>query len=203
MQVQLFELHPTQLSVGYQQVYTKEKKIKKLNKSDRKNFLKERAVPVVIGPENRMYLVDHHHLCRAVYNLDLDEVYVTILDNCEDMSIDNFWDYMVKKEYVWLYNNSGKFLSLNEFLDLLPKHIKYLKDDPYRSIAGVVRKQGGYQKVMKPFTEFVWAEYFRQRLDLPNVYKEFPDDVVNSALKLAKLPEASHLPGYQGGDRLI
>ena len=49
---------------------------------------------------------------------------------------------------------------------------------------------------MKPFTEFVWAEYFRQRLDLPNVYKEFPDDVVNSALKLAKLPEASHLPGY-------
>lgn len=196
MFVQICELHPTQLCVGYQQVYEKEKKIKKLNKSDRKSFLKDRPVPVVIGPCTKMYLVDHHHLCRAVYNLDIDEVYTTVIDNCSDMSCSDFWDYMVKKEYVWLHDNNGEILDLEEFLELLPKNIKDLKDDPYRSIAGVVRKQGGYQKVTKPFTEFVWAEYFRKRLDLPNISRDFPDDIVNSALKLAKLPEASKLPGF-------
>lgn len=196
MFVQICDLHPTQLCVGYQQVYEKERKLKKLNKSDRKSFLKDRQVPVIIGPCTKMYLIDHHHLCRAVYNLDIDEVYTTVIDNCSEMSCNDFWDYMVKKEYVWLHNNNGEMLDLDEFLELLPKHIKDLKDDPYRSIAGVIRKQGGYQKVTKPFTEFVWAEYFRKRLDLPNVSKDFPDDIVNSALKLAKLPEASNLPGF-------
>ncbi len=196
MLVDISELHPTQLSVGYQQVYAKEKKLKKLNKGDRKTFLKDRPVPVVIGPNKKMYLVDHHHLCRAAWNLGIEEVYVNILDNKEEMEYRDFWDYMNKKEYVWLHDNDGKLLSLDEFLDVLPKHIKDLEDDPYRSIAGVVRKQGGFTKVQKPFTEFVWAEYFRKRLDLPNISKEFPEDVVNTALKLSKLPEASHLPGF-------
>ncbi len=195
MLVDIKDLHPTQIAVGYQQVYEKERKIKKLDKSDRKTFLKDRPVPVVIGPCRKMYLVDHHHLCRAAYNLDIESVYVNVIDNCEDMSDEDFWDHMANKEYIWLHNNDGRVLTLDEFLKLLPRHIKDLKDDPYRSIAGVVRKQGGYQKVTKPFTEFVWADYFRQRIDLPAISRDFPQDVINTALKLAKLPETSHLPG--------
>ena len=36
-----------------------------------------------------------------------------------------------------------------------------LVDDPYRSLAGLARKAGTYDKVDVPFTEFKWANYLR------------------------------------------
>jgi hypothetical protein len=36
-----------------------------------------------------------------------------------------------------------------------------MRDDPYRSLAALVRKSGGYEKSTRPFSEFVWANHFR------------------------------------------
>jgi hypothetical protein len=41
-----------------------------------------------------------------------------------------------------------------------------LIDDPYRSLAGFVRKRGGFVKTEKPYVEFAWADFFRTRVRL-------------------------------------
>ena len=43
----------------------------------------------------------------------------------------------------------------------LPKTVKEMRDDPYRSLAGELRIIGGFAKDLTPFTEFVWADFFR------------------------------------------
>ena len=42
----------------------------------------------------------------------------------------------------------------------LPKAVTGLVDDPYRSLAGVLRNDGGFAKDSTPFAEFLWADFF-------------------------------------------
>ena len=37
-------------------------------------------------------------------------------------------------------------------------------DDPYRSLAGELRRAGGFAKDITPFSEFIWADYLRRRV---------------------------------------
>lgn len=47
----------------------------------------------------------------------------------------------------------------------IPKSIADLVDDPFRSLAGELRPQGGHAKHTTPFSEFLWADFLRHRLD--------------------------------------
>ena len=70
-------------------------------------------------------------------------------------------------------------------------------DDPYRSLAGALRRLGGYAKDTTPFSEFLWADFLRRRIDR----KEIEDHLkraVNKALELAKSRDADYLPGWCG-----
>ncbi len=41
----------------------------------------------------------------------------------------------------------------------LPKTVAKLVDDPFRSLAGELRRAGGYAKDAEPFSEFLWADF--------------------------------------------
>jgi len=72
-----------------------------------------------------------------------------------------------------------------------------LVDDPYRSLAGALRRLGGYAKDTTPFSEFLWADFLRRRIDR----KEIEDHLkraVDKALELAKSRDADYLPGWCG-----
>ena len=79
----------------------------------------------------------------------------------------------------------------------LPKSIKDMKDDPYRSLAGVLRRAGGFAKDTTPFSDFLWADFLRRRIKRRAVEKDF-DATLDQALKLAKQEEAGYLPGWCG-----
>ncbi len=66
---------------------------------------------------------------------------------------------------------------------------------PYRSLAGLARKAGAFAKDVTPFSEFLWADYFRSRIKKQQLQQSM-DDAVASALALARHPEASYLPGF-------
>ncbi len=51
-----------------------------------------------------------------------------------------------EKHYIWRHDHTGRALSLDEFVEALPADVRGLKDDPYRSLAALVRLQGGYDK---------------------------------------------------------
>lgn len=48
---------------------------------------------------------------------------------------------------MWPYNAAGLPLELHEFVVALPHDVAHMADDPYRSLAALVRKAGGYEKV--------------------------------------------------------
>ena len=44
----------------------------------------------------------------------------------------------------------------------IPKSIDALIDDPFRSLAGGLRRVGGFAKDTTPFSEFLWADFLRR-----------------------------------------
>ena len=58
-------LFPTQLTVGMLEVEVKRSRLRSSRPSEREAFLEAHPMPVVIGPEDRLYITDHHHLARA------------------------------------------------------------------------------------------------------------------------------------------
>jgi hypothetical protein len=70
-------------------------------------------------------------------------------------------------------------------------------DDPFRSLAGELRRAGGFAKDTTPFSEFLWADFLRRRLKRKNVEQDFAR-AVEKALELAKSRDADYLPGWCG-----
>jgi hypothetical protein len=79
----------------------------------------------------------------------------------------------------------------------IPKSIAGLVDDPFRSLAGELRRAGGFAKDTTPFSEFLWADYLRRRMKRKAVESDF-DHALERALELAKSKEADFLPGWCG-----
>lgn len=74
--VKLKDLRPTQSSVGTAAVNCKARKMEQKIKDEgdyEKYFKKEkRLVPVIIGPNEKFYVLDHHHMSNALYRADLN-----------------------------------------------------------------------------------------------------------------------------------
>jgi len=81
--------------------------------------------------------------------------------------------------------------------DDIPRSVAELKDDPFRSLAGEVRRIGGYAKDTTPFSEFLWADFLRRRMKRKMLEKSFKD-ALKKALALAKTLDANYLPGWCG-----
>lgn len=189
----IYNLYPTQPVAGYREVKRKKKKIQKLETPDdlEKYFLKN-TVPVVIGPLGRRYMIDHHHFTLAAFQAGFTEVYYKVVDDLSDLSEKQFWTKMKKKKWTYLKIN-GEPITENQ----LPRFIKYLIDDPYRSLAGQVKQGGGFTQTQTPFMEFEWADFFRKRIDPKLVHTDF-DKAFEMALEISRSPAAKHLPGYKG-----
>jgi hypothetical protein len=70
-------------------------------------------------------------------------------------------------------------------------------DDPYRSLAGELRLRGGFAKDTTPFSEFLWADFLRRRIERHVIEKRFAR-ALSQSLVLATSEEASYLPGWCG-----
>ena len=81
--------------------------------------------------------------------------------------------------------------------DDLPHSIEGLVDDPFRSLAGELRRAGGFAKDTTPFSEFLWADFLRRRMERKEVESHF-DRALDQAMKLAKSHDADFLPGWCG-----
>lgn len=91
---------------------------------------------------------------------------------------------MKENKYIWLYDHVGVEIALEKFLELLPKTIRDLKNDPYRSLASILKKKGVYKKNQAPFSEFVWVNYFRKHLILDEKKDTIPQSIIDKAIIL-------------------
>ena len=184
---------PTQGAIGYIEVSQKRAEWQLLSKKMRQALIAQHWFPSVLGPEGRYYILDHHHLGVALHEEGQKTVQLTVLEDLSWLELETFWRVMEFHQWAHLYDETGKRIAFHQ----LPSSVSELKDDPYRSLAGLARKAGAFAKEITPFSEFLWADYFRQRIKKQRVQQSM-DVAVVFALKLAKHPEASYLPGWVG-----
>jgi hypothetical protein len=191
--VAVADLRPTQITVGYREVAQKRREWASRAERDGPEFLGRHAIPVVRGPKGRPHVLDHHHLSRALHEEGVEHIAVNVLADLSRLSKTEFWVFCDNRGWCHPFDADG----VRRSYDDIPKRLSGLVDDPYRSLAGELRRAGGFAKDTLPFSEFTWADFLRRRVDAKLVRADF-DAAVARALKLAKSPAASHLPGWCG-----
>jgi hypothetical protein len=193
--VEIAALRPTQMTVGFREVARKRAEWRKRQERDGPNFLGRHVIPAVLGPKQRRHVVDNHHLARALHEEGVEHVLVTVVADLSGLEKSAFWTFMDSRNWLHPFDADGK----RQGLDRIPKTIDALADDPYRSLAGELRRAGGYAKDETLYSEFLWADFLRRRIDRKAVESDFQGSVAR-ALDLAHRPEASYLPGWCGPD---
>jgi hypothetical protein len=191
--VPIEELRPTQITVGFHEVNEKRRHWSSLPEEKRTRFVASHMVPVLLGPKGHRYVTDHHHLVLALHREGAKDVAVTVIKDLSMLDKSAFWVFIDNRALCHPYNAEGKRVDFAN----IPKTIDGLIDDPFRSLAGALRRNGGYAKDTTPFSEFLWADFLRRRIKPKAVENDFAAATVE-ALSLAKSPAAKFLPGWCG-----
>jgi hypothetical protein len=190
--VPLADIRPTQMAVGMRAVEAKRQKIHRVADSGRKlrHYLEKRPVPAVLGPGEEYYIIDHHHLSLALWQIEVDEVFVRVLGDLSDLPRRTFLSAMTSLGWLHAYDARGQKICPTR----LPATLDRLKADRYRDLAWAVRKSGGFKKTHLPFSEFAWANFFRQRIPASLLARDF-ELAHEQAMLLAGSKDARYLPG--------
>ena len=186
-------LRPTQMTVGMREVDDKRKRFQRQKPKKIGKYLGAHMIPVVCGPQQRYYIIDHHHLALALHKAGMEHVLVTVISDLHQLELDAFWVFLDHHGWVYPYDANGR---RRDFSDI-PKSVTGLKDDPFRSLAGELRRAGGFAKDATPYSEFLWADFLRQRLKAMVVKMDF-EAALEKALHMAKSTDAQYLPGWCG-----
>ena len=191
--VPIVDLRPTQMTVGYREVAEKRRRWRDYDDDKRAAFLGAHMVPTLLGPKKHHYVIDHHHLSRALLEEGVESVLVTVVADLHHLDKDAFWTVCDHKAWVHPYDAEGVRVGFKD----IPKAMADLADDPYRSLAGELRRAGGFAKDTTPFSEFLWADYLRRHVKAKRIENDF-SAALEEAMALAKAPGTGYLPGWCG-----
>jgi hypothetical protein len=189
----LKDLRPTQITVGMREVEEKRQRWREKHGKKAGAFLATHMIPVVLGPKQQPYVTDHHHLARALHEEGVEKIATTVVLDLSRLEPHSFWFVLDNRALMHPFDEKGERRHYRE----IPDAVEDLIDDPYRSLAGELRRVGGYAKDTTPFSEFLWADFLRPRIDRERIEKRFKR-ALDDALKLAKGHDADYLPGWCG-----
>jgi hypothetical protein len=191
----ILDLKPTQFAVGMLEVDEKIEVVRTYNKKQLRAFIDEHSVPVVLGPDKNLYVVDHHHFLVVCYHLGLKKVRINVIKNLSkrNLTYSQFWKWMFKSRRAYPFCQFGEGPRKALYL---PKDIRGLADDPYRSIAWFVRQAGAFENSDRNFAEFKWANFFRTLKLLDRTGPSGLPKALVKAVALAQSPAAKSLPGF-------
>lgn len=191
VRVNTLELSPTQPCIGRFEVLLKEDRFKLMSDRDVDGYLREKSEkgkPVLIVKRlPRYYVIDGHHTLSAILaaneprDLEIEQV-----ADFSDLDDGDFWKKMSKKGWA-LKRNRGEDVDPRTFPDSLSE----LEDDPFRTLAWLIRKMGGFNDLKRPYIEFEVADYLRDRMRFsPEHYYEY-ETAAMRGFELVRSREAS------------
>lgn len=185
-------LRPTQLTLGMVDVNRRAAKMAMLSSGELEELLEKKSIPYVVGPKSEIYIVDHHHLCRALWMNGKKKIYLGAeLADWSELPQTDFWKKMDKNGYCWAIDSNGN----RRPYSAIPAHIRELTDNIWRSLARAVRGRA-FTNEDTPFQEFIWGDYFRTFMNQRLLEQDF-ELAKNVATNVAHLKEAEDLPGYK------
>jgi len=200
----LTKLRPLQGAVGMKQVIYMENRIADQPKHARRK-LEEDPIKVVAGVGGQLFIIDHHHTAEAWLGAKTEwgaNALCKIVNSEKGLppefkTEDEFWSALKAAALIRLKNESGVDIDASQ----LPKTLDAMADDPYRTLAWLVRQRGGFCKSSMEFAEFAWADWFRSKsptLEIQNLPSNPNDEnaTVDEAVEMARSSEAESLPGY-------
>lgn len=206
-------MRPTQAAVGFLEVELKARELAGLASQDGMlmSYLEQRPIPAVKGPDGRMYLTDKHHMGLALSRLASEwdhgdfgagfNPYRFCFFTIErDFSDEKTWSLTTFLRHLESMGLCHPFDGEGRRARRLPESLMGLDDDPFRSLAGLARKFGAFDKIKMPYLEFKWADFLRARMDESRVALPTLPWAVEEALRHSKSKEAGGLPGFRGAD---
>jgi len=186
-------LRPTQITVGLGEVAERRSRWREQRGKRAARYLGKHMIPVILGPQGDHYLIDNHHLARALYDEGVKSVLTLVIADLRKLDAAAFWFVMDNRGWLHPYDERGRRRTHED----LPSSVKGLRDDPFRTLAGQLRRSGGFAKETIPFAEFLWADFLRRRIKRKLVEKNFRR-ALKEAMRLAKTGVADYLPGWCG-----
>jgi uridine kinase len=187
----LDEMNPTQEEIGLVNLAEKSDMLDRLveqnatafdQPSSLVDYLKRNPIPVVQW-NGKLYVIDHHHLVLALSKKGITSFYAEIVDIPDNLDADRL-----------ALIQSGRKIAWNE-----------MRDNPYRSLASLLRNMGYIRKTGRPHEEFQWARFFQEYFELhlktpigQGTLLDFDERevILRSAIPLAGSAAAAHLPGF-------
>src|SRR3974390_3830122 len=78
--IPILSLRPTQMTVGMREVKEKRQRWREhKSKKKQEELLGRHMIPVVHGPDERFYVIDHHHLARALHDEGVQDILVAVI----------------------------------------------------------------------------------------------------------------------------
>ncbi|MFQ1821560.1 ParB-like protein [Aeromonas veronii] len=186
-------LHPTQGGVGQIQVDETQATLAGMSAKQLDKLMKKKEIPVVIAPDGSYWLVDRHHLTKALWQQGVRDARVKVIGRLQDKA--NFWSQMQNNHWAWLKDEKGQPLTPEQ----LPSSIDKLPDYPYRTLAGLLQNAGYFRKDKQVyFVEFAWASWLGKQMQWMPVDSTNLAARLQQAKRLACGSDASDLPGYPG-----
>ncbi|BEE12217.1 chromosome partitioning protein ParB [Aeromonas veronii] len=186
-------LHPTQGGVGQIQVDETQATLAGMSAKQLDKLMKKKEIPVVIAPDGSYWLVDRHHLTKALWQQGVKDAQVKVIGRLQDKA--NFWSQMQNNHWAWLKDEKGQPLTPEQ----LPSSIDKLPDYPYRTLAGLLQNAGYFRKDKQVyFVEFAWASWLGKQMQWMPVDSANLAARLQQAKRLACGSDAKELPGYPG-----
>ena len=189
------KLRPTQMTAGFREVELKREEWRDAGRKHQPELLRKHVIPAVLGPGKVPYIVDHHHFALALLEEKAGDVAVYLLADLSHLPKPEFWTFLDNSAWCHAYDAKGRRCDLAD----IPKRLSQLEDDPFRSLVGSLIRVGKVAKTEKPFFEFLWADFLRNRLDHALVEGHY-DKAVKLASKIAVSKAAKDLPGWCGSN---
>ena len=65
-------------------------------------------IPVILGFDDRHYVIDHHHLARALHEEGVKNVLVTVVANLSMVDRDTFWTVLDNRNWMHPFDDKGR-----------------------------------------------------------------------------------------------
>ena len=158
--VAILDLRPTQITVGMREVKAKRSHWRSEGTKGAGKFLGKHMIPAIRGPKGRYYVIDHHHLARALHDEGAKDVAITIIANLSKLDRDSFWFVMDNRDWTHPFDSDGRRRPYSD----LPKSVDKLIDDPFRLPRGRTatrrRLRQGYDSIQRiPLGRFSTAAH--------------------------------------------
>ncbi len=155
------------------------------------DFLTWRLFSGVLGPGGVVYVIDDHHIARALGDEAIESCIVVIQQDLSRVLPDRFWIAMERQGFVHPVDASGRRRAFAS----IPRLLAQLEDDPYRFLAVNVRDNGGCSWEGAA-AEILWANFLRPRVPAPLVAAN-AGEALRIALSEVRSEAARRLPGWK------